>query len=268
MATENLGFEQQTVTWKLATVHLVVHTLVLFIAFTLVKLGGPAAPILGAGAVALMVFSYWYVVGKYENRDVSELKLGILAPRTRFVFLIILIGVIAVTLATLFVKPHFDLKDLGSSQSRSSEELQFVFQYVFLVPIFEEIVFRGVVSRWLVGHFSVSSSMVIQSLLFVGMHSLNAPFSSGDPLLTAAFFVFCFFGGISFFLLQYATGSLLFPIAAHVAWNTGAYSVSKLSDLAYNGQTYVELHLYVGAVFWTVLAIVLWTWVLKKHPSV
>ena len=258
VTVETLRYGPRTITLKVLAIHLVFQVFSLFVGFSLLELRGLNGLVFGVIAIALMPCAYWYVAVKHERAPAQELRLSALLPRERAICLTALLGA---TILLVVVFANATVGDLGeprSGESSARDELLFVLRMVLLLSIFEELIFRGIISRWLIRHISVKKCTVVQSGLFVGVHSLNAPLSSGDFLLMSAFIMFCFTSGVAFFLLFYRTGSLLLPIVFHIAWNAGAFSVVKTAASSANAHNYAEFHLYCGAVLWTVVAILLW----------
>jgi membrane protease YdiL (CAAX protease family) len=85
-----------------------------------------------------------------------------------------------------------------------------------VVPVVEEVLFRGVVFNWLRAHGSVRVAVLVSALLFSAVH-LN-PVSS----------VSLFLMGVVLAWLYYYTESLLVPIVAHAAGNSVIILVNYL----------------------------------------
>jgi uncharacterized protein len=79
-----------------------------------------------------------------------------------------------------------------------------------LAPFCEELLFRGVLYGWLVGHLPVSVSVIVTAAVFAGAHLL--------PLLFPVLFVL----GLALTLVRAATHSTLNSFAMHVTQNTVA----------------------------------------------
>ena len=80
---------------------------------------------------------------------------------------------------------------------------------VLLGPIYEEVLFRGLLFQGLGAHISPIGAAVVSSLIF----ALGHGDSHGLLVLTALGCVFCW--------LRRASGSLWPPIISHVLWNGG-----------------------------------------------
>jgi membrane protease YdiL (CAAX protease family) len=75
------------------------------------------------------------------------------------------------------------------------------------VPLFEEVLFRGLVLRWLGKYFSTTRAVIVSAALFAVMH--------GYPVdLPYAFVAGLFLGWI-----RERTGSTLIPLFMHVVNN-------------------------------------------------
>lgn len=91
-----------------------------------------------------------------------------------------------------------------------------LFGYAVLVPIAEEIVFRGVLYGWLRQSLSTETSVVISAIVFGLSHGIG--FNGMMSLL----------GGIGFALLYEYSGSVLPGILVHMVNNAVAISVPAL----------------------------------------
>ncbi len=103
--------------------------------------------------------------------------------------------------------------------------------------LLEEVVFRGVMLALLMQEFSTLSSVLISSMLFGFWHilpaytsvvtnaSLNLKKKPTLPVVASTVFL-TFLAGIGFALLRIASGSLIAPILAHYAANSGGLIAS------------------------------------------
>jgi len=88
-----------------------------------------------------------------------------------------------------------------------------LFAGVFLAPLAEELFFRGVLYRSLLGRLNFASSLVISSLVWALLHLI--------PGVTAPFFLV----GVVLVLLYEMTGTLWMPIAAHAFFNLSSFVI-------------------------------------------
>jgi len=88
--------------------------------------------------------------------------------------------------------------------------LQIIITFIFALQ--EEILFRGFLLNSLNLKFSATTSLLISSLVFSSIHSINNNFST-----IAAFNTFL--GGIFFGTIYLKTRSLWFPVFFHYFWN-------------------------------------------------
>lgn len=86
-----------------------------------------------------------------------------------------------------------------------------VFTSVLLVPVAEELFYRGIMYRSLGQHFSLAGAAVISTGVWTLLH--------GSLALFPAIFVL----GICLLLLYESTGTLWAPIAAHVGFNLTSF---------------------------------------------
>jgi|SRR5215467_1329259 len=141
----------------------------------------------------------------------------------RFTSFVDLAAALAAWLAAAFVGTVVALALsplLGQPQSNTATLLGLSFDPFFvavvvptaclLAPFCEELLFRGVLYGWLVGHLPVPASVLVTAAVFAGAHLL--------PLLFPVLFVL----GLALTLIRAATGSTLNSFAMHVTQNTVA----------------------------------------------
>lgn len=112
---------------------------------------------------------------------------------------------------------------------------------VILAPIFEEIVFRGILFDNLKRNYSIVTSIIAQALIFGVMHG------------NAVQAIYAFLTGIVFVLVNIYSGSILGGIILHMIFNLlGASGIQRLfgfTDLMYDIEVIVELILFVYALY-------------------
>ena len=84
------------------------------------------------------------------------------------------------------------------------------------MPFFEEVMFRGIIFNRLRADFPVVVSLSVQALIFGLVH--------GNVLQSS----YAFLGGMFIGLAYIWSGSLLIPVAIHVAWNTMSILIIQL----------------------------------------
>lgn len=95
-----------------------------------------------------------------------------------------------------------------------------VFVVVALLgPLFEEVVFRGVLLPWLATWTSVATAVVVSSVLFAVMHTLYGP---GGVVVV-------FTLGVVFAWVRLRTGAVTAPVLLHVSWNAVSYGLGVMS---------------------------------------
>ncbi|MBI4242860.1 MAG: CPBP family intramembrane metalloprotease [Planctomycetes bacterium] len=111
----------------------------------------------------------------------------------------------------------------------------FVLWVLFLGPITEEIIFRGVIYDEVVRILKISRSaslkgnlypILITSILFGIWHLNEYFFGDGDLVWTLLKVANAGFMGIFAGILRYHTNSTTSPIIIHIAHNTGSYLIS------------------------------------------
>lgn len=79
---------------------------------------------------------------------------------------------------------------------------------IFLIPAFEEFIFRGLMMEELKQGFKLRYAILIQSIIFALTH--------GEPIQM----IYGFILGIAFSILVYLSGSLWTSVASHIIFNT------------------------------------------------
>lgn len=130
--------------------------------------------------------------------------------------------------------------DVAEGISIGSQSIITMFCVVILMPIFEEILFRGLVFKELANSLNnklkwglgATISVLIQALIFGTFH-MN--------LLQG---IYTFFLGIALALIYMWTKSLWAPILLHFSYNLLGTSI--MPKLLYNNMEYIEWYGYVG----------------------
>jgi len=111
-----------------------------------------------------------------------------------------------------------------------------------IAPLLEEMLFRGIILRGFLSHYSPKTSILLSALLFALIH-LNL------YQIPVAFFVGCFLGG-----LFYYSRSLWPPILAHALYNGGVYLHSLNHTGEFNSLVTNIVTLFVSVVGFLLLA--------------
>lgn len=176
----------------------------------------PVVYLISGGALYVMVgVVIWLRLVKY--RGVSWASIGFtpvgpgpmlwMLPLT--IGLQILAGLVAYLTQLIFV----DVPDASDQLAVTSEGLSLTELFCFLIvvaligPVVEEIVFRGLLYRYLRARRGIALALVISSLAFSAIHFI--------PVLLAVFFVM----GFVFGLVAERTGSLYPAITLHALHN-------------------------------------------------
>jgi len=91
-----------------------------------------------------------------------------------------------------------------------------ILSFGIIVPIFEEIMYRGIIFNLLRENMPITAALIIQALIFAIMH-MN--------MLQG---IYTFVGGLIIGLAYHWTKSLWVPIIIHVSWNTSSLIVYNL----------------------------------------
>lgn len=89
-----------------------------------------------------------------------------------------------------------------------------IFSIIFLVPIVEEFLFRGLLQNWLKQIWGMKPAIIIASIIFALFHFSYSQGIGNIELLTSLFVLSCFLG-----FIYEREGSLWAPIGLHMTFN-------------------------------------------------
>jgi Predicted metal-dependent membrane protease len=159
-----------------------------------------------AGLVGLFLYAVW--TNLTERRPVTELSMKRFLPGLGGGFLLGLVyfgcvvGIMALLGAFRITEAHFDAPMM----------LQYL-AYFFLVAVFEEIVFRGVLFRLIDDRWNTFAAVIVSALVFGAVHLMNP----GATLWSAV--AIAIEAGLLFGIVYKCSGNLWVPIGIHWAWN-------------------------------------------------
>jgi len=164
-------------------------------------------PLYLIGGAALLAL-YALGVRIIEKKPAKDVKLNRLLPDLSMgfvlggVFFLIVIGVMVIFNICYFVPSTFTRKALLN-----------IFLFHFAIAVGEEMIFRGVIFRWIDERWNTTIALIVSSLLFGLMHLSNSAVTIWIALaLTIE-------AGLLFGAAYKYSGSLWFPIGIHWAWN-------------------------------------------------
>jgi len=117
-----------------------------------------------------------------------------------------------------------------------------IFSVVIIAPIYEEIIFRGILLRGMAKKVNASIAIMVSSLLFAIVH-MNIPQG-----------INAFFLGLVLGFVYMRSGSIYLSIFAHIVNNVLAISISPLFSLI-SGKYGIETHrmfLTIGIIFFVI----------------
>ena len=164
----------------------------------------PAAVL--AGFLGLFIYAIW--TNMTEHRPISELSLNRMFKDLGNGLLIgvayfgVVVGVMALMGGYSITGAHFNWFPQLSS-----------FLFFFLVAVFEEILFRGVLFRLIDDRWNTVAALIVSSLAFGAMHLFN----TGATLWSAV--AIAIEAGLVLGAAYKCSGTLWLPIGIHWAWN-------------------------------------------------
>ena len=180
-----------------------------------------AHPSLTVVAAAIILGLYALFVRWMERHWPADLPLGKLVPHT---LLGILVGFI---IMVLVVSTIVAIGDATVTWKGFSVEKQFnVFMMFLAVAVGEEMIFRGVIFRWIDERWNTWVALLISAILFGWMHISNDNATWWSSLAIAVE------AGLLLGAAYKWSGSLWVPIGIHWAWN---YTQGNIFVLAVSG---------------------------------
>ena len=180
-----------------------------------------AHPSLTVVAAAIILGLYALFVRWIERHWPADLPLGKLVPHT---LLGILVGFI---IMVLVVSTIVAMRDATVTWKGFSVEKQFSVCMMFLaVAVGEEMIFRGVIFRWIDERWNTWVALLISAILFGWMHISNDNATWWSSLAIAVE------AGLLLGAAYKWSGSLWVPIGIHWAWN---YTQGNIFGLAVSG---------------------------------
>ena len=180
-----------------------------------------AHPGLTVVAAAIILGLYTLFVRWMERHWPADLPLGKLVPHT---LLGILVGFI---IMVLVVSTIVAMGDATVTWKGFSVEKQFnVFMMFLAVAVGEEMIFRGVIFRWIDERWNTWVALLISAILFGWMHISNDNATWWSSLAIAVE------AGLLLGAAYKWSGSLWVPIGIHWAWN---YTQGNIFGLAVSG---------------------------------
>ena len=180
-----------------------------------------AHPGLTVVAAAIILGLYALFVRWMERHWPADLPLGKLVPHT---LLGILVGFI---IMVLVVSTIVAMGDATVTWKGFSVEKQFsVFMMFLAVAVGEEMIFRGVIFRWIDERWNTWVALLISAILFGWMHISNDNATWWSSLAIAVE------AGLLLGAAYKWSGSLWVPIGIHWAWN---YTQGNIFGLAVSG---------------------------------
>lgn len=190
-------------------------------------------------ALSLSVGLIWWVV------NFSDLTLESLSTRIGSIVPGLIYGTVAYVIISLAIASTIFIPAakgfLNDKRVIRLSTRQFLYKTLVNLPIgtvfLEEVVFRGVMLALLMQEFSTLNSVLISSLLFGLWHiipaytsvvtndALNKMKKPAIPVVAGTVFI-TFLAGIGFSWLRLASGSLIAPMMAHFATNSGGLIAS------------------------------------------
>jgi len=159
-----------------------------------------------------------------------DLWVGFLAWFISYPFVVAASQIVALIMELSFHYPHIDQVAVRHLKMTLTHPILFgttVFSIVFVVPIVEEILFRGFLQTWLKSFLGPTKAIAAASIIFAAFHFSSSQGWDNVELLCSLFILSCFLG-----FLYERQRSLWAPIGLHVIFN--AISISLIVIQQFN----------------------------------
>lgn len=189
------------------------------------KLSIPYALLIIDGSLVLGTITIFIILVIYKR--IPLYKVGLVQPKIRFIILVAFLGVVFFFFGTVLASVVS--KVIGSSANGTDLSLGLTNEKMWLsilnfkilialgIPIAEELIFRGVIFRFLRQHKTFLVSALISSLLFGLLH------------LHPGLMIFAFLLGLVSATLYERTGSIILSIVFHFTINNFAVNMLLFS---------------------------------------
>lgn len=117
--------------------------------------------------IFFLLASLWILT----HRKVKRQHVGIVLPPSRYVGTAVLLGIFPYLVLTIVNYNVGRLSGITMNYEKIPVEYSLLFSFLVLAPITEELFFRGVVFTALKENYSVATSVIASSLLFMASHS-------------------------------------------------------------------------------------------------
>ncbi|WP_373599237.1 CPBP family intramembrane glutamic endopeptidase [Paraclostridium bifermentans] len=177
----------------------------------------------------------------YGKEDCLMSKCNFKKISSKDLFYIILLGIGLSSVISLIIDPLVSIFpsyiEVSNEMSSKINSVVSVLCVVILVPIFEEIVFRGIIFDHLKRNYSLVTAIIVQALLFGLVH--------GNIVQG----IYTFLAGIVFVLANIYCGSILGSIILHIIFNSGIEELLGFNDTIYNMELILGVILFVYASY-------------------
>ncbi len=199
-------------------------------------------------SMLLLIPIYLFYVYARKEKDIRVLDRASLSPAQIISSIVIIIGAMGLTQLWMAFLSQLDSSSaLGAEFEKYTELMKYfepsdgwmfaveIVTTVILVPIGEELLFRGIIQDEMRRAFPPAFAIVVTSLLFAIFH--------GNVIQGS----YVFFVGLALSLVYYLTGNFLVPVVMHVVFNLiGSGTFSQLFGLSKQGETVLMYVLYAA----------------------
>ena len=198
-----------------------------------------------------MGLSFWIIfsIWKDKSEDYSfNLKIpkGVVIP-------VILLGVISIQLSlTIPISSLIPMSDEFAElfkQSIGNPSNIFAFTtIVILAPVLEELIFRGVILRGLLKHYSPVTAIIVSSILFGAVHLNPWQFISASILGMFIGWVYYRTQSISLAIIIHGFNNLTATVTEIIGFDQANYEITHLRELILTDIKYILIIAAAGLV--------------------
>ena len=178
----------------------------------------------GLTNLIVTVLAVKLLVNKGLKRELTDYRVTSIRIDSRYLFLGILLPIIVNLLYVMLIPGQLMITQLGSNKAYIELLLSVIFISGIVAPIVEEIVFRGILLKYVEEKTNIVFAIMLTSFLFSVVHIFNGKLEGIDLYLLI---VAGFLAGMMYAIATYQFNSIWASVVLHACWNlSGIYTVT------------------------------------------
>lgn len=178
----------------------------------------------GLTNLIVTVLAVKLLVNKGLKRELTDYRVTSIRIDSRYLFLGILLPIIVNLLYVILIPGQLMIAQLGSNKAYIELLLSVIFISGIVAPIVEEIVFRGILLKYVEEKTNIVFAIMLTSFLFSVVHMFNGKLEGIDLYLLI---VAGFLAGMMYAIATYQFNSIWASVVLHACWNlSGIFTVT------------------------------------------